>query len=81
MYKIRNRARQEIPVDIVAKDGKQVRKFLSDMQIVYSKEITKTMENLEDRGLLRVVEVDDEDVDEEKIEVTEEDVVESFDNE
>lgn len=73
MFKIRNRSGQELPVDVI-KDGEGKRVFLNDKDIVYSEEETSTMKRQEGRRLLRVVEVDEG-------EITEEDIVNSLDNE
>lgn len=72
MYKIRNKLKQRIQVSVVS-EGKEKRVSINSRNFVYSEEVTNQIERLSRKGIVRVMEVEEED--EEDI-----DVESSFDN-
>lgn len=59
MLKVRNRSNQQLPIDII-EDGDKKRVFLLTKQSVKSEGMTDVLENLEERRLVVIREIEDE---------------------
>ena len=61
MFEVRNRKNQKFNVDVIVDDGDKKTRELKSKEKILTEQKTKMLENLEERGLVRIKEVEEDD--------------------